>query len=222
MAAMLLGDCVAAAPDGTMSAAPPPALSDVAPGLFAPPPEDAAPAATASPRAACLARARRAERIHDLPDGLLVAVALSESGLHAHALNIGGHACFPASRDAARALLAAAPGRAAVMAGCVQVNARVHARGGDWPLDADRATGWAAGLLHRWHAETGSWGAALARWHGGSRAGTRRVICRMRAALDIVAPGSALLAEERRAGTRAEGERRRGADPLSVAEAPGR
>ncbi|TCZ65430.1 transglycosylase [Roseicella aquatilis] len=173
----------------------------------------------ATPRADCLAAARRAERIHALPEGLMVAIALSESGLHAHALNLGGRAHFPESVAAARALLGRAPAGASVMAGCVQVNARVHARGSDWPLDPQRATDWAGGLLRRWYAETGTWTEALARWHGGSPAGTRRVICRVRARLDLVAPGSAALADAGCAGVTAERERRGAAGLLSIAQA---
>ena len=67
----------------------------------------------------------------------------------------------------------------------------------DWPLDAERAADWAGGLLRRWHTETGSWTAALARWHGGSPASTRRVVCRVRAKLEVTAPGSPVLADER-------------------------
>ncbi|MFC7474232.1 transglycosylase [Dankookia sp. GCM10030260] len=173
----------------------------------------------ASPRAACLAAARRAEHIHGLPDGLMVAIALSESGLHAHALNIGGRALFPESPAEARALLAAARGGASVMAGCVQVNAGVHARNSDWPLDAERAADWAGGLLHRWHSETGSWTAALARWHGGSPASTRRVLCRVRAKLEVTAPGSPVLADQGCAGSMAARDRQNGATLLNVAEA---
>lgn len=172
----------------------------------------------ASPRAACLAAARRAERIHGLPEGLMVAIALSESGLHAHALNINGRSYFPESPAAARAMLAAAPGRASVMAGCVQVNARVHARQSDWPLDAERAADWAGGLLRRWYAETGNWTTALARWHGGSPASTRRVLCRIRAKLDVTAPGSPVLADTGCAGSMAARDRQNGAALLNVAE----
>lgn len=174
----------------------------------------------ASPRTACLAAARRAERIHGLPDGLLVAIALSESGLHANALNIGGRAHFPESAAEARVLLRTAPRAAPVMAGCVQVNARVHARGMDWPLDAERSADWAGGLLRRWHVESGSWTTALARWHGGSPANARRAICRVRAKLDVASPGSPVLAEARCAGSMAR-ERRNGQALLSVAEMPG-
>lgn len=177
--------------------------------------------APVAPRGACLNAARRAERIHGLPDGLLVAIALSESGLHAHALNIGGRAHFPQTPGEARALLAGAPRGSAVMAGCLQVNARVHARGSDWPLDAERSADWAGGLLRRWHVETGSWTKALARWHGGSPASTRRVLCRVRAKLEVTAPGSPVLSDARCASDMAR-EMRNGAILLSVAEMPGR
>ena len=89
----------------------------------------------ASPRAACLEAVRTAERAHGIPEGLLVAMALNESGLHAYALNIGGRAYFPSSQEAARRLYWNAIGNSSVMAGCVQVNAGVHARRDDWPLD---------------------------------------------------------------------------------------
>jgi hypothetical protein len=173
-----------------------------------------------NPQAACLAAARRAEAVHGLPDGLLVAIALSESGLHAHALNIGGRAYFPQDLAAARALLlSAGPGRS-VMAGCVQVNARVHARGADWPLDPVRSADWAGGLLRRWYTETGSWAEALRRWHGGSPASTRRVMCRVRAKLEVTAPESDLLQDQGCSAGEIARVRRSGATLLEVAEAP--
>jgi hypothetical protein len=184
----------------------PPALAETGPKL--------------GPRAACLAAARRAEAVHGLPDGLLVAIALSESGLHAHALNIGGHSYFPEGRAAARALLLGAASGRSVMAGCVQVNARVHARGADWPLDPVRSADWAGGLLRRWHTETGSWAEALRRWHGGSAASTRRVMCRVRAKLEVTAPGSDLLHDQGCSQGEIARVRRSGAALLEVAEAP--
>lgn len=138
-----------------------------------------------SPRAACLAAVRRAEAVHGVPSGLLSAVALAESGLHAYALNIGGRAHFPGSRDEARALLASARPGASIMAGCVQVNARVHARGSDWPLDPMRSADWAGGMMARWARETGSWGEAVRRWHGGSPASTQRLVCRIKAKMEV-------------------------------------
>ncbi len=120
-----------------------------------------------SPRAACLDAAREAEREHGLPEGLLVGIALNESGLHAHALNIGGRAYYPDSKAEAMRLIRAAGGRA--MVGCMQVNAAVHARGGqDWPLDPYKATEWAANYLLQHYETYGDWSMALVRWHGGS------------------------------------------------------
>ena len=138
-----------------------------------------------SPRAACLAAVRRAEQVHGMPSGLLSAVALAESGLHAYAMNIGGRAYFPGTRDEARVLLAGARPGASVMAGCVQVNARVHARGSDWPLDPMRSADWAGGMMARWARETGSWSEAVRRWHGGSPASTQRLVCRIKAKMEV-------------------------------------
>ncbi len=180
----------------------------------------AADASEASPRAACLAAARRAEEIHGLPPGFLVAVALSESGLHAHALNIAGRAHYPDDPATARAMLRNAyAARRSVMAGCVQVNAGVHARGKDWPLDPVRAADWAGAFLRHWYLETGSWTGALRRWHGGSPAGTRRLICRVRAKLEVTAPGSGLLDAAPCSQAEIARVRRSGASLLEVAEA---
>jgi hypothetical protein len=143
--------------------------------------------AQSSPRAACLAATRQAERVHGVPTGLLTAIALAESGLHAHALSIGGRAHYPETREEARALLAASRG-GSVMAGCVQVNARVHARNSDWPLDPMTSADWAGGMMARWAREAGSWPEALRRWHGGSPASTQRLVCRVRAKLEVTNP----------------------------------
>jgi hypothetical protein len=147
----------------------------------------------ASPRAACLAAARRAEQVHELPPGLLVAVAMSESSLHAHAIKIGARSYHPQQLERAREILARAPKRASPMVGCVQVNARVHARGSDWPLDPLRSADWAGGMLNRWHQETGDWVEALRRWHGGSRRTEHAVLCRVRAKLEVANPENDML-----------------------------
>jgi hypothetical protein len=173
-----------------------------------------------SPRAACLAAARRAEQVHDLPPGLLVAVALSESGLHAHAINLGGRSYHPRDLERARAILAGAPRGATLMVGCVQVNARVHARGSDWPLDPLRATDWAGGMLHRWYQETGDWADALRRWHGGSPRSAHALLCRVRAKLEVANPDSAVLQDYPCEGTMVARLRREAQELLEVAEAP--
>jgi hypothetical protein len=172
-----------------------------------------------SPRAACLDAAREAERAHGLPEGLLVGIALNESGLHAHALSIGGRAYYPETREEAMRLIRKAGGRA--MVGCVQVNASVHARGGqDWPLDPYKATEWAANYLLQHYETYGDWSRALVRWHGGSPGMTTRLVCRVRSKIDVVAPGSNLFSERCR-GTRTQmaAFRRDGRALLELAEA---
>lgn len=162
-----------------------------------------------SPRAACLDATRRAEQIHDIPAGLLTAIALSESGLHAYAMNIGGRAVFPETPEAAASLLRAAGARGSVMAGCLQVNARVHARGETWPLDARLSADWGGNMLARWGHEHG-WAEALRRWHGGSVAATPRLVCRVRAKLDVTQPGSTLFNEYNCNAAREDRTRRNG------------
>jgi hypothetical protein len=184
---------------------------------------DIAPAVAAgdedSPRAACLDAARAAERRHGLPEGLLVGIALNESGLHAHAMNIRGRAVYPESRAEAVRILRASGSRA-VMAGCVQVNAGVHARGGEaWPLDPWQATDWAAGYLRQHYETYGDWGMAVVRWHGGSPRQMTRLVCRVRSKIDVVAPDSPLFVERCR-GTRTQMAqfRRNGQALLELAE----
>lgn len=170
------------------------------------------------PRGACLAATRRAEDIHGVPRGLLTAIALAESGLHAYALSIGGRAYFPQTEEEARAIYASAPAQRSVMAGCVQVNARVHARHSFWPLDPMRSADWAGGIMARWAAETGSWSEALRRWHGGSPASTQRLVCRVRAKMEVTNPDSTLFDNYSCNGALAERTRRNGAAHLAIAQ----
>ena len=170
-----------------------------------------------SPRAACLDAAREAERTHNLPEGLLVGIALNESGLHAHALNIAGRAYYPDTREEAVRLLRNAGSRA--MAGCLQINAAVHARGEDWPLDPYKAAEWAANYLRQHYETYGDWSMAIVRWHGGSPGIRQRLVCRVRSKIDVVAPDSALFAERcRGTETQMASFRRNGAALLELAE----
>ena len=156
----------------------------------------AAPAPTVrpgTPRAACLDATRAAEARHDLPAGILVAIALNESGLHSYAMNVRGRTVVPRTHEQALAIYRA--NRGAVMAGCVQVNARVHARGQEWPLDANSSAEWAARFLRATYARTGSWAESVRIWHGGRAGSTVRYACRLRTRLDVTAPGSGLFSE---------------------------
>ncbi len=196
---------------GTACAEMPPPVTQLA---------DAPPREASSPRAACLVAAREAEITHGLPEGLLTAIALNESGLHAYALNLRGRAHFPETREEARRLLTSAGTRG--MAGCFQINAGVHVkRGEDWPLDPPRAADWAARYLVQ-HFETyGDWGRAILRWHGASPQHVNtRIICRVHSKLEVTAPGSTLFADRCRPGASQWARvRQNGAAHLEVAEA---
>ncbi|MCA3357629.1 MAG: transglycosylase SLT domain-containing protein [Roseomonas sp.] len=175
---------------------------------------------SSSPRAACLVAARQAEIAHGVPEGLLTAIALNESGLHAYALNLRGRAYFPDTREEARRLLTSAGTRG--MAGCFQINAGVHvARGEDWPLDPNRAADWAARYLVRHYEKHGDWGRAVLRWHGASpRQANNRIVCRVHSKLEVTAPDSTLFADRCRPGASQWARvRQNGAAHLEVAEA---
>lgn len=172
------------------------------------------------PRAACLVAAREAEADNHLPHGLLVSIALAESGLHAHAMNIGGRSYYPQSAAEARRLLV--NGRRAgqsIMAGCVQVNARVHARSSDWPLDPRASTRWAAAKLRRHYEETGNWEKAIRRWNGGSPRVATNLVCRVRAKMDVVAPEENVLGRAACGGYSIARVRQDGVALLELAEA---
>ncbi|WP_338663384.1 transglycosylase SLT domain-containing protein [Pararoseomonas sp. SCSIO 73927] len=171
-----------------------------------------------SPRAACLDAVRQAERAHNIPEGLMVAVALAESGLHAHAMNIGGRSYFPDGMAEARRIYNSARPGQYVMAGCVQVNARVHARGSDWPLDPWRSADWGAGYLRQHYDKSGNWGDAIRRWNGGGASGDR-LACRVMAKLKVSNPESSVLSDTRCGGANIARERRNGEALLEVAEA---
>ncbi|MBC9207607.1 transglycosylase SLT domain-containing protein [Roseomonas aerophila] len=178
------------------------------------------PAEAAGPRSACLEATRAAEAAYDLPDGLLVSIALAESGLHAHAMNIGGRAYYPESAGEARRLLANAGAGQSVMAGCVQVNARVHARNSDWPLDPQRSANWAARYLRMHYDRVGNWADAIRRWNGGAPGTANKLVCRVQAKLEVVNPGSNLLGSTGCGRSEIARVRRSGVTLLELAEAP--
>jgi hypothetical protein len=179
------------------------------------------PAEAAGPRSACLEAARAAEAAYDLPDGLLVAVALAESGLHAHALNIGGQSYYPETVAEARRLLNSAGARQSVMAGCVQINARVHAVGSDWPLDPRKATAWAARHLRMQFNRTGNWADAIRAWNGASPGSYNKLVCRVQAKLEVVKAANEDLMGPTRCGRNEIARvRRSGMELLELAEAP--
>lgn len=129
----------------------------------------------AGPVPSCETALAAAEWVEGLPPGLLQAIGRVEAGgrgrIWPWALNIGGESHYPASREAALALarraLAENPRRNLDL-GCGQIHWQSH-RGRLRSLEAalDPAinaayAGWLLGNLHR---HTGSWRAAVGRYH---------------------------------------------------------
>ncbi len=134
-------------------------------------------------------------------------------------MNIGGRSYYPESAGEARRLLVNAGSGQSVMAGCVQVNASVHARNSDWPLDPNRSARWAARYLRMHYENTGSWPDAIRRWNGGSPGSVNKLLCRVEAKLQVVSPGSAVLAGTGCSRNNMARARRDGAALLEMAEA---
>ncbi len=105
------------------------------------------------------------------------------------------------------------------MAGCLQINAGVHARGQTWPLDPRAAAEWAADFLRGHHQRSGDWVEVLRRWHGASPANAGTYVCRVRGKLEVVQPDSPIFANQRCAPAQMARLRQNGAAHLEIAEA---
>jgi soluble lytic murein transglycosylase-like protein len=126
-----------------------------------------------------------AERARGLPSGLLTAIAGAESGMRATALRVGGRGIYPQSKEEAQAVAKRALSRSqSVMAGCMQVNLRVHDPKGElWALDPRQAADWAAEYLKALHSRLGSWRSAISVYGGGGRSYVKRIERRLDAGL---------------------------------------
>lgn len=172
---------------------PPPALAST--------PRAAPPADSFVPdqSALCTNAAKHAAARTGVPEELLLAIALAESGRSQGnrlqpwpwALNVAGRGYWPESRAAAahhlRRVLADNPGQVDI--GCFQINLRWHGDAFAGPaamLDPEANALYAARFLARLHAETGDWETAAGFYHSrspGRAAGYRARVLDLRAAL---------------------------------------
>jgi hypothetical protein len=144
-------------------------------------------ASNSQPGEGCRAAAATAERAGGLPSGLLTAIAGTESGMHATALRVGGRGVYPQSIEEAQAVAKRALSRSqSVMAGCMQVNLKVHDPKGElWALEPAEAAHWAADYLKALHHRLGSWRSAISAY-GGDRG--RSYVRRIERQLDAGLP----------------------------------
>lgn len=136
--------------------------------------------AAGSPGEQCDQAARRAEQQWGLPDGLLHAIGIVESGRPdpvqgrstpwPWALDVAGQPVFPDTQEQAEDALAALQQRGKLTAdiGCFQVSLLFHPDAFPDPsegFDAERNAQFAARLLTELHAQTGSWEGAVEAYH---------------------------------------------------------
>lgn len=150
---------------------------------FVPPPRPAQAAAVPDAESpdwtVCGAAIRDAEREHDLPEGLLAAIARVETGRRhpsgltvpwPWSINVGGEGRFFATQGEAEAEVARlrAQGVRSIDIGCLQINLAHHPQAFSSvaeAFDPGRNARYAAGFLRLLHARFGDWGRAAAAYH---------------------------------------------------------
>ena len=159
-----------------------------------------APAVAAAGSNPCTASIAQAESKHNIPPGLLQAMALLESGLNGQpypwALNLSGRVVYASNQDAAQKMLGdrQAAGRKNLYAGCLQLSVRHH-RGsfaslGDM-LTPQRNVGYAARYLAGHYLDYGDWQAAVRRYNGGKPRQSAAYFCRVWRILVEIRPETA-------------------------------
>lgn len=151
----------------------------------------------------CASLAAQAGLAEGLPDGLLPAIAMVESG-HADGqggrapwpwtLNQGGKSHYLETKDEALSILQdiLASGTTNVDLGCMQLNWRWHAKAFSGPeemLDPVANTTYAARFLKELHHQLGSWELATAAYHSTDPERGRGYLARVAAAQKSVAEG---------------------------------
>ncbi len=159
---------------------------------------------SAAAQEGCVAHAIDAEQKLNIPSGMLLAIALVESGMdgapNPYAVSADGRAIMARTpQDAARHLRdRSGKLRQNTYVGCMQISVQVH-KGQFQPLERivdPRENVWYAGrMLLRLHGEEGSWKAALARYNGTSPRRAQAYLCKVWQNLVELDQGSAKLIE---------------------------
>ncbi|HYE00134.1 MAG TPA: transglycosylase SLT domain-containing protein [Alphaproteobacteria bacterium] len=155
---------------------------------------------------ACVDQVSAAEARNGIPNGLLMAIALVESGGSGmpqdYALNIGGKSVTAKSKDAASSRLRDAKGklRKNTFVGCMQISLTHHAsqfQPVEKIVDPQANVAYAAKYLAKAHKSTGSWSGAVARYNGGSRKRQLEYACEVRSYLEVLDKETAALLDDR-------------------------
>lgn len=174
----------------------------VAAALFAPA------VASAGPNP-CTASVAEAERIFGIPEGLLQAMAINESGVKGQpypwALNVGGRVVYAGNLDAAQKILdeRRAKGRKNLFAGCMQLS--VHHHGSAFGslrdlLQPKRNVAYAAKYLATHYEDYSDWEAAVRRYQGGKARQSAAYFCKVLRVLRDIKPRTAHALDNGRCG----------------------
>jgi len=154
--------------------------------------------------ASCTEHVLEAEQELDIPRGLLLSIALVESGQDGSpqpfAMNLDGKTVYSDSASEARSHLLDKQGRVRQNAtvGCMQLSVQHHRanfRPVERILDPSANVWYAARYLKRLRADSGSWSVAVARYNGGSRSQQREYTCKIYQHLESLDKTSASLLE---------------------------
>jgi hypothetical protein len=154
--------------------------------------------------ASCTEHVLEAEQELSIPRGLLLSIALVESGQDGSpqpfAMNLDGKTVYSDSASEAKAHLLDKQGRVRQNAtvGCMQLSVQHHRanfRPVERILDPSANVWYAARYLKRLRADSGSWSVAVARYNGGSRSQQREYTCKIYQHLESLDKTSASLLE---------------------------
>jgi hypothetical protein len=154
--------------------------------------------------ASCTEHVLEAEQELNIPRGLLLSIALVESGQDGSpqpfAMNLDGKTVYSDSASEAKAHLLDKQGRVRQNAtvGCMQLSVQHHRanfRPVERILDPSANVWYAARYLKRLRADSGSWSVAVARYNGGSRSQQRQYTCKIYQHLESLDKTSASLLE---------------------------
>jgi hypothetical protein len=157
--------------------------------------------------ASCTEHVLEAEQELSIPRGLLLSIALVESGQDGSpqpfAMNLDGKTVYSDNADEAKNHLLDNKGRVRQNAtvGCMQLSVQHHRasfRPVERILDPAANVWYAARFLKRLRADSGSWSTAVARYNGGSRSQQRDYTCKIFQHLESLDKNSASLLEGNR------------------------
>jgi len=157
----------------------------------------------------CVVSAAEAERSFGIPEGLLQAMAIHESGVNGKpypwALNLGGRVVYAGNLDAAQKILGErrAKGRKNLYAGCMQLSVYYHGSAFGSLRDLLQPKGnvsYAAKYLASHYEDYSSWEAAVRRYQGGKSRQSAAYFCKVLRVLKDIKPRTARELDNGRCG----------------------